>query len=98
PYWIRTIVVPAGTPQTKPRACNYGLALARGEFVVIFDAEDRPDPDQLKKAVQAFRQDDFERSYLGVKSRPLIVVQAALNYFNADYNILTRMFSNEYSF
>ncbi|MBX3311639.1 MAG: glycosyltransferase [Microbacteriaceae bacterium] len=98
PYWIRVMVVPAGAPQTKPRACNYGLALARGEFVVIFDAEDRPDPDQLKKAVQAFRQDDFERDYLGIRARPLIVVQAALNYFNADYNILTRMFSNEYSF
>ena len=41
-------------PKTKPKACNYGLQLgARGEFVVIYDAEDRPDPDQLKKAVLA---------------------------------------------
>src|SRR5690242_11977297 len=39
--------VPPGEPRTKPRACNYALPLARGEFTVIFDAEDRPEPDQL---------------------------------------------------
>src|SRR5438105_1018521 len=36
------IVVPRGAPQTKPRACNYALQFARGEYLVIFDAEDRP--------------------------------------------------------
>lgn len=81
------IEVPAGEPRTKPRACNYGLLLARGEYCVIYDAEDRPDPDQLKRVVAAFR-----------KSRErLACVQARLNYFNARQNLLTAWFAAEYA-
>ena len=43
------IVVPDIGPKGKPRACNYGLARARGEYLVIYDAEDRPEPDQLRQ-------------------------------------------------
>lgn len=49
------VVVPAAEPRTKPKACSYAAESCRGEFVVVFDAEDRPEPDQLKKAVEAFR-------------------------------------------
>jgi len=49
------VILPPGQPQGKPKACNYGLIHARGEYVVIYDAEDIPEPDQLKKAVVAFR-------------------------------------------
>jgi len=52
---LRAIVVPPGAPRTKPKACNYALQFARGEFIVVYDAEDRPEPDQLRKAVAAFR-------------------------------------------
>lgn len=52
---LRSIIVPYSLPRTKPKACNYALRFARGEFVVVYDAEDRPDPDQLRKAVAAFR-------------------------------------------
>jgi hypothetical protein len=48
------LMVPPGLPRTKPRALNYGLARARGAFVVVYDAEDRPRADQLKAAVRAF--------------------------------------------
>ena len=97
PEYVRIVVVPPGRPQTKPRACNYGLTLARGEYVVIYDAEDRPEPQQLRTAVAAFRRDDFERE-VGIHHRPpLAVVQASLHYFNADYNVLTRMFAVEYA-
>lgn len=82
------VTIPKGTPQTKPRACNVGLFFASGEFLVIFDAEDVPDPDQLKKCVVAFRRG-------GPKT---VCVQAALNYFNADENVLTRMFTLEYNY
>lgn len=82
------VVVPKGAPQTKPRACNVGLAVARGEYLVIYDAEDAPEPDQLKKTVIA-----FDRS-----GPTTVVMQAALNYFNARENVLTRMFSLEYSY
>ncbi|HEY8589358.1 MAG TPA: glycosyltransferase, partial [Naasia sp.] len=51
PANFRVLTVPRGHPQTKPRACNVGLFFATGEFLVIYDAEDRPDPDQLKKSV-----------------------------------------------
>jgi hypothetical protein len=55
PAGVRVEVVPDGRPRTKPRACNHGLALATGELLVVFDAEDRPEPDQLLRAAAAFR-------------------------------------------
>lgn len=97
PDYVRLLVVPEGSPQTKPRACNYGLAFARGTYVVIYDAEDRPEPLQLRKAVAAFERDEFEHRYLGSTRPRLACVQAALHYFNADYNVLTRMFAIEYA-
>lgn len=97
PEYVRILVVPRGDPQTKPRACNYGLTFARGEYVVIYDAEDRPDPGQLRASIAAFKQDEFERAHLNPHRKPLICVQAALNYFNADQNVLTRMFTIEYT-
>lgn len=94
PEYVRMLIVPPGGPQTKPRACNYGLAFARGEFVVIYDAEDRPQPQQLRQVVERFRS---EQRLENNEQRPLICVQAALNYFNADYNVLTRLFAVEYA-
>jgi cellulose synthase/poly-beta-1,6-N-acetylglucosamine synthase-like glycosyltransferase len=88
PRTVTIVVTPDGHPKTKPKACNVGLMLARGEFLVIYDAEDRPDPDQLKKAVIGFRKAGSQA----------VCMQAALNYFNANENLLTRMFTLEYSF
>jgi cellulose synthase/poly-beta-1,6-N-acetylglucosamine synthase-like glycosyltransferase len=88
PPFFHIVTIPKGTPQTKPRACNVGLFFASGDYLVIYDAEDAPDPDQLKKAFIA-----FQRS--GDKT---VCVQAALNYFNADENVLTRMFTLEYNY
>jgi glycosyltransferase XagB len=88
PETISFLVIPPGAPQTKPKACNVGLFFARGEHLVIYDAEDKPDPDQLRKAVVAFRRGGDD----------LVCVQAALNYWNAADNWLTRMFTTEYSF
>lgn len=86
-YQFDIIRVPAGEPRTKPKACNYALRFCRGEFVTVFDADDRPEPTQLKKAIMAFRTlpDD------------VACVQARLNYYNADDNMLTRFFALEYS-
>lgn len=88
PDFVRLVVVPPGGPQTKPKACNVGLAMAEGEFLVIYDAEDRPEPGQLREVVAAFRRSSPET----------VCVQARLNYFNTETNILTRMFTLEYSF
>ncbi|WP_425453998.1 glycosyltransferase family 2 protein [Paenibacillus flagellatus] len=87
PPYYTTIVVPHSLPKTKPKACNYGLIRARGEYVVIYDAEDRPDPDQLKKVHAAFRKSPDH----------CVCVQAKLNYFNSGQNLLTRWFTQEYS-
>jgi len=87
PGFVEIVIVPDGRPKTKPRACNHGLAGARGEFLVIYDAEDRPEPDQLLKAVAAFRRSDEETACL----------QAKLNYYNPDQSHLTRFFTLEYT-
>jgi cellulose synthase/poly-beta-1,6-N-acetylglucosamine synthase-like glycosyltransferase len=87
PDFFKTIVVPHSLPKTKPKACNYGLHRATGEYSVIYDAEDIPDPLQLKKAVIA-----FERSAVSTGC-----VQAKLNYYNWNQNLLTRLFTLEYS-
>ncbi|WP_340689795.1 glycosyltransferase family 2 protein [Hydrogenobacter thermophilus] len=84
----RFIIVPPSLPKTKPKACNYGLFFARGKYLTIYDAEDVPEPDQLKKAVIAFQKGGGE----------YICFQAALNYFNKDENFLTKMFTLEYSY
>jgi cellulose synthase/poly-beta-1,6-N-acetylglucosamine synthase-like glycosyltransferase len=87
PPHFHLVVVPDSQPKTKPKACNYGLMLSNGKYCVIFDAEDRPDPDQLKKAVIAF--DEVNPN--------VVCVQAKLNHFNQDQNLLTAWFANEYS-
>ena len=55
PRGTRILTVPDGLPRTKPRALNYGLARAKGDYVCIFDVEDRPHPKQLKSAYRRFR-------------------------------------------
>jgi glycosyltransferase XagB len=87
PSYVEVKVVPNTLPKTKPKACNYGLLFATGEFSVIFDAEDVPDPLQLKKAVLAFRESDNH----------VVCVQAKLNFYNPHQNMLTRLFTAEYS-
>jgi len=87
PKNFETVIVPHSYPKTKPKASNYGLTKARGEYVVIYDAEDVPDPLQLKKAVIAFRKAD----------KNVICIQAKLNFYNPHHNILTRLFTAEYS-
>ncbi len=54
----RIVAVPAGRPRNKPRACNVGLHIATGDVIVVFDGEDRPEPDQARKAVAALAADD----------------------------------------
>jgi len=84
---FETVLIPPSQPRTKPKACNVGLRYAVGEFCVIYDAEDRPDPEQLRKAVAAFR---------GLP-RWVVCVQAELQYWNPWTNWLTRCFAAEYA-
>jgi cellulose synthase/poly-beta-1,6-N-acetylglucosamine synthase-like glycosyltransferase len=88
PETVRLVVVPDAQPKTKPKACNVGLFLATGRFLVIYDAEDRPDPQQLRRAVAAFRRAGPQTA----------VVQARLQYWNAAHNTLTALFGLEYGY
>ncbi len=87
PAHFRVVTIPDSVPKTKPKACNIGLAASRSEFLVVYDAEDRPEPDQLKKAVVAFAQ----------SPAAVACVQAKLNYYNQHQNLLTKWFTAEYS-
>lgn len=87
PPHFKIVTVPDGSPRTKPRACNYGLIEATGTYVVIYDAEDVPDPLQLKKTVLTFAN----------YGPDLACVQAKLNFYNPEQNLLTRWFTAEYS-
>ncbi len=80
------IIVPKAPPHTKPKALDYALPMVRGEYLVIYDAEDIPETNQLKKAATRFYND------LSVDC-----IQAELVIDNANENWLTTLFSAEYS-
>lgn len=84
---VRVLVVPDCAPRTKPKALNYALSFARGSHIVVFDAEDLPEPDQLRRAVDVFRSAPAQ----------VACVQAALNVYNPQSGWLTRQFAIEYS-
>ena len=84
---FEVVVVPVSLPRTKPKACNYGLKRATGELLVVYDAEDRPDRDQLKKAAFLFSQ----------VPETVICLQARLDFYNQKRNIITRLFTAEYA-
>jgi cellulose synthase/poly-beta-1,6-N-acetylglucosamine synthase-like glycosyltransferase len=83
---IEVVLVPPAQPRTKPKALNFGLSSARGDYVTIYDAEDRPDPLQLRRAVVAFSRADSR----------LACLQAKLDYHNPGQNLLTAWFRLEY--
>ncbi|NTU46191.1 glycosyltransferase [Candidatus Roizmanbacteria bacterium] len=87
PSYFDIVIVPHSLPKTKPKALNYGLEKTTGQYLVIYDAEDIPDPKQLKKTVIAFQKAPFNT----------VCIQAKLNFYNPKQNILTRVFTAEYT-
>jgi cellulose synthase/poly-beta-1,6-N-acetylglucosamine synthase-like glycosyltransferase len=81
------VIAPEVGPRTKPKALNAALSLVRGSFLVVFDAEDRPEPDQLRLALEAFVAGD----------KRLACVQARLTIDNAADSWLSRLFAAEYA-
>ncbi|MFZ0527955.1 MAG: glycosyltransferase family 2 protein [Xanthobacteraceae bacterium] len=84
---FETIVAPPIGPRTKPKALNVALALARGAYTVVYDAEDKPEPDQLRRALDAFREG----------GKRLACVQASLTIDNTADNWLAGMFTADYA-
>lgn len=87
PSWFLVLTVPEGPPRTKPRALNAALPFCSGELLVVFDAEDAPDPDQLLRAAALFHALPGEVACL----------QARLAVSNARDGFLTRRFAIEYA-
>ena len=87
PSWMRVITAPEGQLRTKPRALNYALAFARGSIIGVYDAEDAPEPGQLRTVAQTFAESDPS----------VACVQGNLDYYNAASNWLARCFALEYA-
>jgi cellulose synthase/poly-beta-1,6-N-acetylglucosamine synthase-like glycosyltransferase len=87
PPWMRVITVPKGAVKTKPRALNHALDYARGAIVGIYDAEDAPAPDQLRRVVAQFQRSGPDVACL----------QGVLDYYNPTTNWLSRCFTIEYA-
>lgn len=84
---VTIISVPPLGPRTKPKALNVALPFARGSFTVIYDAEDRPESNQLRRALWAF----------AAGGEDLACVQARLCIDNTADSWLARLFTAEYA-
>ncbi|MCL4768370.1 MAG: glycosyltransferase [Hyphomicrobiaceae bacterium] len=87
PGFMRVIEVPDSQPRTKPKALNYALQFARGDYVVVYDAEDVPEPDQLRRAIAGFCDSRADT----------ICLQGRLNVHNVRDGWLARHFALEYT-
>ena len=87
PKWMRVIHAAPGTIKTKPRALNYALPFCSGEIIGVLDAEDAPEPDQLRAVVTRF-------SSVSAKT---VCLQGRLDYYNPQSNWLARCFTMEYA-
>lgn len=86
PPFIETLTAPAGMPQTKPRALNFAMEFVNGDIIGVYDAEDRPPPDQLFQIVAQF-----------AAAPATACIQARLGFYNSRENWLSRMFELEYA-
>ncbi len=87
PPWMRIVVAPEGRVKTKPRALNFALGLCRGSIVGVYDAEDAPEPDQIRRVV-----DQFSR-----RGPDVACLQGVLDFYNPGTNWLSRCFTIEYA-
>ena len=83
----QVLIAPAVAPQTKPKALNCALPFARGSYVAVYDAEDRPEPGQLRAALDTFR----------VHGENVACAQASLCIDNTTHSLLSRTFAAEYA-
>ena len=84
---VEVIEVPPVGPRTKPKALAYALPTVSGEFVVLYDAEDKPHPLQLLEAWQRFRTGGPD----------LACLQAPLEISNGNAGPIARLFALEYA-
>ncbi|WP_246347732.1 glycosyltransferase family 2 protein [Brevundimonas variabilis] len=93
PDWLEVVIVPPGDPMTKPRALNHDLRLSTGDLLTVYDAEDHPDPGQLREAAARFS--DSPDSRLACLQAPLRI--SAPHETSRDSAFLHRQFAVEYA-
>jgi cellulose synthase/poly-beta-1,6-N-acetylglucosamine synthase-like glycosyltransferase len=84
---LEVIIAPAFGPRTKPKALNVALPFARGTFTAVYDAEDCPEPDQLRQALDTFLAGGDD----------LACVQACLTIDNTADSWLAGLYTAEYA-
>lgn len=87
PRHMRQLIVPHSDLKTKPRALNFALEFCRGSIVGVYDAEDAPEPDQIRKVAERFHQAPKE----------VVCLQGILDYYNPQVNWIARCFTIEYA-
>ena len=87
PYHVEVVEVPPSLPRTKPKALSFAVPLIKGDYVVLYDAEDRPHPLQLLEAWHRFESG----------GEALACVQAPLEISNAERGLIPLLFAFEYS-
>lgn len=84
---LEIVLAPVAGPRTKPKALNFALPFVRGSFVAVYDAEDEPEPGQLRDALRAFQ----------MHGPDVACVQASLCITNGADGWLSRSFAAEYA-
>jgi cellulose synthase/poly-beta-1,6-N-acetylglucosamine synthase-like glycosyltransferase len=87
PYYMKTIEVPKGQLQTKPRAMNYALDFCTGSIIGIYDAEDAPEVNQIEQVIQKF----------AISGDDVACIQCVLDFYNTNTNWIARCFTIEYA-
>lgn len=87
PPWMRVVVAPDGPIRTKPRALNLALDACRGSVIGVYDAEDAPDPGQLRAVAAQF----------AAEGPQVACLQGVLDFYNPHTNWLSRCFTMEYA-
>jgi len=85
PAYARLVDIPTLMPFTKGRALLYGLEQAKNRIITVFDAESRPEPQQLRKAASLLRNQPDRWC-----------IQSKVRISNKNQNWITRNFATEY--
>jgi cellulose synthase/poly-beta-1,6-N-acetylglucosamine synthase-like glycosyltransferase len=88
PAGFSIISIPASWPRTKPKALNHGLKCATGELLTVYDAEDAPDPKQLRLAASVIQSG----------TGTIWAAQAMLRIWNMDESWISALFYIEYAY
>lgn len=85
PPSARVLLIPEQPPFTKGRALLHALKEAKNTYLTVYDAESRPEPDQLRKAAAELQS-----------AEQPTVLQAIIDISNKNANWISRNFSGEY--